>query len=103
MAESHTVAMYCDLHGHSCRRNAFIYGWIPVAKKDPGDVCRSWQAKLIPHLMAKQNSYFSYKNSKFVIERGKESSARVAVYKQFDIVNSYTMETSFYGPSGTKY
>ena len=28
MSESHKVAYYVDLHGHSRKRNSFMYGWV---------------------------------------------------------------------------
>jgi hypothetical protein len=53
--------------------------------------------RLIPMLLSQRNSFFSYKLSRFRIEKSKESTARVVMYKEFGIANSYTLETSMHG------
>jgi hypothetical protein len=54
-------------------------------------------AKLIPMLLAKRNQNFSYKDSSFKMDKDKESTGRIVVFKEFGVLNSYTLETSFYG------
>ena len=38
----------------------------------------------------------SYKDCKFALEKEKESTARIVVFKEINIINSYTLEASFY-------
>ena len=42
---------------------------------------------------------FSFQSSRFAIKKCKESTGRVVMFRQFNIVNSFTMEATF---SGTK-
>lgn len=37
------------------------------------------------------------KDCKFALEKEKESTARIVLFKELNIVNSYTMEASFFG------
>lgn len=54
--------------------------------------------KIIPLLLAEKNKIFSFKDSKFRLEKSKESTARIVLFKELGILNSYTLESSFYGP-----
>lgn len=96
-SEVHEVLMFCDLHGHSTKRNVFMYG-CSLKSYDSSDKRKNLLARMVPILMSK-NSLFSYDDSRFKMEKCKESTARIVVFKQFKIINSYTMEASFYGPS----
>ena len=93
--ESHSISMFCDLHGHATKRNIFMYGCKSTAFEDKR---KNILAKVIPVLMGEQTDLFSFKDSHFRMEKCKESTARIVVYKEFGVVNSYTMEASFYGP-----
>ena len=44
------------------------------------------------------NSVFAFKDCWFNIDKCKESTARVVCFKELGILNSFTLETSFYGP-----
>jgi hypothetical protein len=45
---------------------------------------------------------FNYYSCNFVVEECREGTARVAVWRQFGIAHSYTIETSFLGPDKEK-
>lgn len=47
--------------------------------------------------MSKLLSYFSYEYSRFVVQRSKESTARVALWRELKLPAVYTMEASFCG------
>lgn len=99
IAETHTIAMYCDVHGHSRKKNVFMYG----CGLKPGDVDdrrKNVLAKMIPLLFSQRTGLFSFKDSHFRMEKSKESTARIVLYKT-GIVNSYTLESTFFGPSDT--
>lgn len=60
----HGVALFTDFHGHSRKRNAFIYGCISA----PGDVNAAKVNSIIktyPYLLSQSNKQISYKDSKF--------------------------------------
>ncbi|XP_069685822.1 cytosolic carboxypeptidase 1-like isoform X2 [Periplaneta americana] len=98
--------VFCDYHGHSRRKNVFLYGcskadsWCPTDRADPDN---PHQYLLLPHLMAGSCSAFALQSCNFQVERGRESTARVTVWREFDIKKSYTMETSYCGCDQGKY
>jgi hypothetical protein len=52
---------------------------------------------MIPLLCCHKNTHYSFKDCRFRIEKCKESTARVVVFRDFNIMNSFTLECSFYG------
>jgi hypothetical protein len=60
--------------------------------KDPAE-CR-----IFPLLLSKLNKTFEFKESKFGIQKSKEATARVAMFKELKTVPLiYTMESTFSG------
>lgn len=87
------IAFYCDLHGHSAKKNAFIYGCNdPDPRKHSG-------IQQFPLLLSKLNPLFSFPDCQFRIEKKKEATARVVCFREFCISSSYTLEATFFGPS----
>eukprot|EP01137_Pigoraptor_chileana_P008707 Opistho-2@55921 len=80
--------LYCDIHGHSRKKNVFLYGC-------GGD--RYTVEAEFPRMLANTSPAFSIDDSSFVIKRDKESTARVVMWRQFRIPRSYTLESSFCG------
>jgi hypothetical protein len=99
--ERHKVTLFCDFHGHSRKRNVFMYGCC-VKSSNMYDMRKNLLARMIPALLSRRTKLFSYKDSHFRMHKSKESSARIVVYKEFGIPNSYTMEATFYGPSSAR-
>ena len=50
-------------------------------------------------LFSKTYDSFSMNDSSFLIHKVKESTGRVVMFKEFNIMNSYTLECSLCGPS----
>lgn len=49
-------------------------------------------------MLSKLNPYFSFESSRFGIQKSKEATARIAVFKDLKSVNNvFTMESSFAG------
>jgi len=48
-------------------------------------------------ILSKISKYFSFEDSRFHIEKSKESTARVALWRELGIDNVFTLEGSFYG------
>lgn len=108
------VVLYCDMHGcvsfslHSCvspsasalrahhlhshsrKKNTFLYG-CENASSFTG------HEKIFPMLFERSSVAFSLPDCDFRILKSKESTGRVVVRRTFDIINSYTLETSMYG------
>jgi len=96
-AEKHEVLMYCDLHGHGRKQNIFMYG-CAVRTDDVFEKRKNLLAKVIPVLLAHKNPMFCFKDCHFRMEKSKESTARIVVFREFGVAHSYTMEASFFGP-----
>ncbi|XP_077292800.1 cytosolic carboxypeptidase 1-like [Arctopsyche grandis] len=96
------ASVYCDFHGHSRKKNVFLYGCSPQ---------QSWCSKdaemtqpdgplnylCLPAAMHHCCPSFSLGSCSFKIEREREATARVTVWRQLGVQLSYTLETSFCG------
>ena len=91
MHRERELLLFCDLHGHSRRKNVFMYGC--NNKNDPSET------RVYPYLLSKLSPFFSFEYSRFGVQKSKESTARVAVYKELQgaVPNVFTMESSFCG------
>jgi hypothetical protein len=57
--------------------------------------------KIFPFLYSKRSQNFSMPNCNFNIQKSREATARVVMWKEFHLINSFTLECSFCGPSMT--
>ena len=88
------ILLYCDMHGHSKKKNAFIYGCNTAAEGG----FNSWtKVRVFPRILAKNTFMFNLKDCKFKVEKSKIGTARVVVWKEFKVTNSITLENSYYG------
>jgi len=82
--------LFCDFHGHSRRRNVFMFGcddrW---AHGTPG--------RLFPYLLSRTTTDFAFGSCSFKISRAKANCARVAMARDLPLAFSYTIEASFAG------
>jgi cytosolic carboxypeptidase protein 2/3 len=95
-SEDRDIFLYCDFHGHSRKKNVFMYG----CSGKNNDRLRE---RIFPCLFHKNSSIFSFADSSFGIQKAKESTARVVMWKEYNIINSYTLEASFCGPDFGKF
>ena len=94
-ATNYEIDLICDLHGHSRKKNIFMYGC--NFKRAP-QIC-----KLFPYILSKVSSVFSYSASRFGVQKSKECTLRVSLFKELKIPNIYTLEASFCGADIGKY
>lgn len=94
-AETYEIDLICDLHGHSRKQDIFMYGC--DYNKNP-EICR-----LFPYILSKVSPVFSFEESRFGIQKAKESTLRVSLFKELKIPNVFTLEASFCGASFGKY
>lgn len=87
------VRMYIDMHGHSRKKNVFFYG----CSKNIEDIDEYSRAKAFPYLMSKLHNAFNYYDCSFNIQREKEGTARVSMWKELKINEIYTLEASMCG------
>ena len=95
MNKEHGVAIYTDFHGHSKKKNVFLFGcWGNPSDANANKI--NSVIKTYPFLVSQLNKMVCYKDWKFACEKEKESTARIVVFKELNIINSYTLEASFY-------
>ena len=96
MQESRGVLMFVDMHGHSRKKNTFLYGC------DHGS--KNLEQRLLPRVFPRllynvfrsdrsdQGGFFSYKDCDFNVRKGKFSTGRVVAWRDIGIDNSFTLE-----------
>ena len=87
------IYVYCDLHGHSKLLNSFIYACHKVSE---GSFCSWTKVRLLPRILAKKSHFLNYHQCSFKVEPEKLSTSRVIVWKEFNVPNSFTLESSIY-------
>lgn len=90
------IFLFCDIHGHSRKKGSFIYACKKIGKNIT-EQKENISIRLFPLLMANRFQNFNYNCCTFKIEKFKESTARVVVFKEIGVLNSYTLENSFLG------
>ncbi|KAK6014364.1 zinc carboxypeptidase, partial [Ostertagia ostertagi] len=92
-------SVFVDLHGHSRRANVFMFGNNPEEswRADDKALPHNYEFMALPEVLEQNSSAFSFDLCQFGITRGKESSARVTVWRQFGVTRAYTMESTFSG------
>ncbi|KAF4042161.1 Zinc carboxypeptidase [Phytophthora infestans] len=90
---SRGVAFYCDMHGHSRKKNVFMYGC--DTKRKPNPAARGF-AKLFS-MQQTAKKYISFPDCSFKVSKDKETTARVVVANELRINWSFTLEASFCG------
>ena len=76
-------------HPNLPRFNSFMYGC-----KDKADPIKP---RIFPLLFSKQSSYFSFQDCRFNMQKSKEATARIQIYREVKKPIFYTLETSFAG------
>lgn len=96
--DSRDILMYLDIHGHSRKKNIFMYGCSnPKANLD------KLKERIFPMMFEKTYESVSFKDSSFLVTKDKESTGRVVVWREFNVINSFTLEASFCGASQGRY
>ncbi|XP_003384825.1 PREDICTED: cytosolic carboxypeptidase 2-like [Amphimedon queenslandica] len=96
--EERKIALYVDLHGHSRNQNIFMYG----CHTPQCDHTHFLQERVVPWLLSQiSKEKFSFKSCKFAVQRCKESTGRVSLWRM-GVANSFTMEASFCGTNLTR-
>ncbi|VVC26854.1 Hypothetical protein CINCED_3A014064 [Cinara cedri] len=91
---------YCDFHGHSNRKNCFFYGCSTKKSWSRMDLYKyenETDFMVLPILMQNCCPTFSLSQCKYKIERNRETTARITVWRCYGVKRSYTLETSYCG------
>lgn len=94
--ESRDILYYCDFHGHSRCKNLFMYGCSNVRHD-------RLKERVFPLLFHNNCELFSFNNCSFNVQKQRESTARVVMWREFQLINSFTLEVSFCGPTSGLY
>ena len=81
--------MYFDFHGHSRKKNTFFYG--PAYNVSEPDY---YKCRILPKLIEKRNCGFRFYSCSFNITQEKKRTARAAMFEEFKIPYTYTVESS---------
>ncbi len=91
--EDRDIFLFIDLHGHSRKKNIFMYGCSDKHQSPSKRIL----SRVFPRLLWRVSQCFSYQDCNFGLQKSKESTARIVMFRQFEIINSFTMEASFCG------
>uniref|UniRef100_A0A8C8SHA3 Cytosolic carboxypeptidase 1 n=1 Tax=Pelusios castaneus TaxID=367368 RepID=A0A8C8SHA3_9SAUR len=101
--------VYCDYHGHSRKKNVFMYGcsiketvWHTVSAASC-DLIEDLGYRTLPKVLSQIAPAFCMSSCSFVVEKSKESTARVVVWREIGVQRSYTMESTLCGCDQGKY
>lgn len=86
------IAVYLDFHGHSRLHGTFAYG----CPNDENPSLRG-QEKLFPRMLSLLCDAFSWSNCVFSFPVERKAASRIVVRTEVDVVQSFTIETSFGG------
>ncbi|KAJ3257619.1 Cytosolic carboxypeptidase 3 [Boothiomyces macroporosus] len=87
------IALFCDMHGHNRKHGIFLYGC-----NNDTDPHKRYMERVFPYMLYKQcPSVFSFNRCQFQLQKKKEGTARIVMFKEFGILNSFTLEASFCG------
>ena len=78
--------MYLDFHGHSSKKNTFVYG----PSYNLGDA-NYLKCRLFPRLIEKVNSSFRFYSCSFMIAEEKKTTARAIMFQRYKIPFVYTV------------
>ncbi|XP_054033942.1 cytosolic carboxypeptidase 1 isoform X2 [Dryobates pubescens] len=102
--------VYCDYHGHSRKKNVFMYGcsiketmWHTNVNAASCDLMEDPGYRALPKILSQTAPAFCMGSCSFVVEKSKESTARVVVWREIGVQKSYTMESTLCGCDQGKY
>ena len=90
--EKDPITSFIDIHGHSRKKSTFMYGPHYPLHSD-----RYLKRRVLPKLFDEKTQMFRFYSCKFRIEKSKLKTARVILFKEFGIMNCFTLEASFHG------
>ena len=83
------LLLYLDFHGHSVRKNVFMYG--PEFTLMDNEY---YESRIFPKIIDNRTEMFRYYSCIFKITEEKKTTARAIFLKQHNISLSYTIEAS---------
>lgn len=94
--ESGGVVFCADFHGHSKNMDAFMYSCIDFSEASSA-IQNNMVIRACPAAVDRFIPIFNIRECKFALEKDKENTARIVLYKELGILASYTFEVTFFG------
>ncbi|CAH8602774.1 unnamed protein product [Heterobilharzia americana] len=99
--------IFIDLHGHSRMKNIFLYGcsssesWRHPDIHNPAyrgpNQSEDVSYRALADILDKISPSFSKESCLYVVSKAKETTARIAIWREFNVLRSYTIEASYCG------
>ncbi|XP_016065049.1 PREDICTED: cytosolic carboxypeptidase 4 [Miniopterus natalensis] len=96
--------VFCDFHGHSQKKNVFVYGcsiqetlWQAASAGGASAVLEDVSYRTLPQILDELAPAFTMSSCSFLVEKSRASTARVVVWREMGVSRSYTMESSYCG------
>jgi cytosolic carboxypeptidase protein 2/3 len=89
------LVFFCDMHGHSRKKNVFMYGCVDQQEPE--------STRIFPYMLSNICPFFSYDSCRFGVQKSKENTARISLWRELDIPSVYTIEASFCGCDNGQY
>ncbi|KAJ3293027.1 Cytosolic carboxypeptidase 2 [Borealophlyctis nickersoniae] len=91
LSQAREFSLYCDMHGH--KHGIFMYGC-----HNDDNAENRYKERVFPFMLSKHApDLFFFKRCQFKIQRAKEGTGRISLWRRFKLINSFTMEASFCG------
>jgi len=84
------LQMFLDIHAHSSETSIFTYA--PQSQDERSEVARKFT-----RILDEMSDYFSRDKCKFNNDKFKWNCARLGIFRDHNLSNSYTIESSCYG------
>ncbi|KAJ7311108.1 hypothetical protein JRQ81_006709, partial [Phrynocephalus forsythii] len=105
-SQGRAPVVFCDFHGHSQRKNVFLYGcsiketlWQAGRTVETAVVTEDVGYRTLPKILDKVAPAFLIGGCSFLVEKSRDSTARVVVWREIGVLRSYTMESTYCGCS----
>ena len=89
---THSLLAFLDFHAHSRKKHIFLYG-----PRHPLHSRKYYDVRVLPKLICQQGTPFRYAACKFTSEACKQTTARLVMWRELKVTNSFTLEASLYG------
>uniref|UniRef100_A0A3B5ACI9 tubulin-glutamate carboxypeptidase n=1 Tax=Stegastes partitus TaxID=144197 RepID=A0A3B5ACI9_9TELE len=96
--------VFCDYHGHSRKKNVFLYGcsvketlWQSGSTVDTVGLKEDPGYRTIPKTLDRIAPAFSFNSCNYLVEKSRSATARVVVWREMGVLRSYTMESTYNG------
>ena len=85
------IIAFIDLHAHSKKKSVFAYGpYFPLHNE------KYIKQRVLPKIISERTQMFRYYGCRFRYDKSKKKSARLVIASEFNVMNSLTIEASFY-------